>query len=146
MHKPLTLEGWQVWDLVGRLGGQLRVTPGAVIGWDMSAALALGTALGLSPPAMAELLPVVEAVMVAKSNRQYHEEDGQNTAFSVTLAHPDTGWDHFADAWRVELADGTVLGERVLVHPHEAEQPFTRSLSGVAIPEGVGQVFIRSRK
>ena len=22
--------------------------------------------------------------MVAKSNRQYHEEDGQNTAFSVT--------------------------------------------------------------
>ena len=35
------LEGWQVWDLVGRLGGQLRVIPGAVIGWDMGAALAL---------------------------------------------------------------------------------------------------------
>ena len=73
------------------------------------------------------------------------QRPGGNTAFSVTLAHPDTGWGHFADAWRVELADGTVLGERVLVHPHEAEQPFTRSLSGVAIPEGVGQVFIRSR-
>jgi hypothetical protein len=40
LNRPLTYEGWQVWDLVGRLGGQLRVLlPGAVIGWDMSAAL-----------------------------------------------------------------------------------------------------------
>ncbi|RBI69914.1 hypothetical protein DQW77_15190 [Roseovarius sp. TE539] len=60
----------QVWDLVGRLGGQLRVQPRAVIGWDMSAALALGNALGVPPLAMAELLPVLEAVMVVKLNAQ----------------------------------------------------------------------------
>lgn len=48
--------------------------------------------------------------------------------FSVTLTHPDTGWDHYADGWRVEDADGTVLGLRVLAHPHVNEQPFTRSL------------------
>ena len=64
------MEGWQVWDLVGRLGGQLRVLPGAVIGWDMAAALALGDALGIPPHAVAELLPVIEAVMVEKVNEQ----------------------------------------------------------------------------
>jgi len=51
-------------------GGQLRVLPGAVIGWDLTAALALGDALGIPPLAMAELLPVIEAVMVARLNEQ----------------------------------------------------------------------------
>ena len=57
-------------DLVQRLGGQLRIVPGAVIGWDMGAALALGAALGISPPAIAELLPALEAVMVRRVNEQ----------------------------------------------------------------------------
>jgi hypothetical protein len=39
-----------------------------VIGWDMGAALALGQALGVPPLAMAELLPGIETVMVAKIN------------------------------------------------------------------------------
>ncbi|SIO34907.1 hypothetical protein SAMN05444722_1587 [Rhodovulum sp. ES.010] len=50
--------------------------PGAVIGWDMSAAVALGDALGVPPLAMAELLPVIEAVMVAKLNEQMERPDG----------------------------------------------------------------------
>jgi hypothetical protein len=29
LNRPQTLEGWQVWDLAQRLGGQLRVIPGA---------------------------------------------------------------------------------------------------------------------
>ena len=62
--------------MVGRLGGQLRVLPGAVIGWDMSAALALGDALGIPPLAMAELLPAVEAVMVTKLNEQMDHSNG----------------------------------------------------------------------
>ena len=74
LHKPLTLEGWQVWDLVQRLGGQMRVTGGmsggAVLGWDMAAALQLGAALGLSPLIIAELLPPIEAMMVRKMNAQ----------------------------------------------------------------------------
>ncbi|MCQ0971489.1 hypothetical protein MLD63_13775 [Paracoccus sp. TK19116] len=72
----MTLEGWQVWDLVGRLGGQLRVLPGAVIGWDLSAALALGDALGVPPLEMAELLPVIEAVMVRKLNEELSANGG----------------------------------------------------------------------
>ena len=80
MHKPLTLEGWQVWDLVQRLGGQVRVaggmSGGAVLGWDMGAALQLGTALGLSPLIVAELLPPIEAVMVRKINETLQAGSG----------------------------------------------------------------------
>ena len=74
LHRPITLEGWQVWDLVQRLGGQVRVaggmSGGAVLGWDMGAALQLGAALGLSPVIVAELLPPIEAVMVRKINEE----------------------------------------------------------------------------
>ena len=50
--------------------------PGGVIGWDMSAALALGDALGVPPLAMAELLPVIEAVMVRKLNEELSANGG----------------------------------------------------------------------
>ena len=63
--------------------------------------------------------------------------------FDVTLRHADTGWEHYADAWSVIGPDGAVLGKRVLAHPHVNEQPFTRSLTGVAIPEGVTSVRLR---
>ena len=69
---------------------------------------------------------------------------GDNTyRFDVTLLHADTGWDHYANKWEVVAPDGTVLGTRVLAHPHVDEQPFTRSLGGVEIPAGVDQVTIR---
>ena len=51
-----------------RLGGQLRVVPGAVIGWDMGAALTLAAALGVPSLAAAELLPEIEAVMARRLN------------------------------------------------------------------------------
>lgn len=65
--------------------------------------------------------------------------------FSVTVRHDDEGWDHYADAFEVVGPDGVVLGTRVLVHPHENEQPFTRSLGAVGVPEGVSEVTIRAR-
>jgi len=65
-------------------------------------------------------------------------------SFSVTLKHGDTGWDHFANKWEVVGPDGTVLGTRPLAHPHVNEQPFTRSLGGVNIPEGITKVTIRA--
>lgn len=65
--------------------------------------------------------------------------------FDVTISHPDTGWEHYADGWRVLDMDGQELGMRVLAHPHVNEQPFTRSLSGVRIPEGTKQVQLQAR-
>lgn len=69
--------------------------------------------------------------------------DGGDWTFSVTLSHGDTGWDDYADGWRIVMADGTVLGTRVLLHPHVNEQPFTRSLGGVSVPEGA-EIFIEA--
>ena len=65
--------------------------------------------------------------------------------FDVTLRHPDTGWEHYADGWEVLAMDGTRLGFRELLHPHVDEQPFTRSLSAIAIPADVSEVTIRAR-
>ena len=65
-----------MWDLVGRLGGQLRVIPGAVLGWDMGAALTLAQALGIDILIAAELLPEIEVVMVRKLNEQIGENHG----------------------------------------------------------------------
>ena len=48
----------------------MRAIPGAVLGWDMTAALALAQALGLNPMVVAELLPELEAVMVRRLNEQ----------------------------------------------------------------------------
>ena len=80
LHQPLTIEGWQVWDLVQRLGGQVRVaggmSGGVVLGWDIGAALQLGAALGLSPLILAELLPPIEAVMVRKTNEEIEQRHG----------------------------------------------------------------------
>ncbi|MGB1109528.1 MAG: hypothetical protein ACPG4N_04185 [Gammaproteobacteria bacterium] len=71
---------------------------------------------------------------------------GDHFRFDVTLRHADRGWDHYANRWRVLSLDGqTTYGTRTLHHPHVNEQPFTRSLSGVAIPAGVDTVLITAR-
>lgn len=65
---------------------------------------------------------------------------------SATVRHRDEGWDHYADAWQVVDPDsGEVYGERELLHPHDAEQPFTRSLRGLELPDGVTVVTVRAR-
>ena len=65
-------------------------------------------------------------------------------SFDVTVSRADEGWDHYANRWDVVASDGTVLGTRTLHHPHETEQPFTRSLRGVRVPDGVVSVTIRA--
>jgi len=73
------------------------------------------------------------------------ENTGSRTyRFSVTIRHADTGWDHYANRFEVLSPDGTVLGTRTLHHPHVNEQPFTRSLSGVRIPNPVTSVTVRA--
>ena len=64
--------------------------------------------------------------------------------FDVTVRHTDEGWKHYANKWDVTAPDGTVLGTRVLAHPHDNEQPFTRSLAGVKISEDIYEVTVRA--
>jgi len=82
--------------------------------------------------------------------RAVHSIDGSWT-FHVTVRHQDTGWEDYADGWDVVDPEGNVLKinpddpfTRLLLHPHENEQPFTRSQSGIPIPAGVSQVSVRA--
>jgi len=80
---------------------------------------------------------VINVVITAQGSGSYR--------FDVTVRSPDTGWDKYADLWEVRAADGSVLGERVLTHPHVDEQPFTRSQSGISIPTDVPTVTVVAR-
>lgn len=92
----------------------------------------------------------IEADADVLSVRAVEAADGTWT-FHVTVAHPDTGWEDYTDGWDVVTPDGTVLKAneddpftRLLLHPHEAEQPFTRSQSGLIVPDGVTQLTVRA--
>ena len=99
--------------------------------------LILAATLGLASGAATAGEADVVGVEVSKSGESSYR-------FDVTVAHGDEGWDHYADAWDVVAPDGTVLGTRVLAHPHENEQPFTRSTT-VTIPDGITEVTIRAK-
>jgi hypothetical protein len=91
-----------------------------------------------SPVAVGEqLYPDVIAVDV--------RADGGRFDFDVTLSSPYDTPQRYADAFRVMDARGVVFGERVLLHDHQFEQPFTRDLYNVLISEGVTQVVVQGR-
>lgn len=80
---------------------------------------------------------VVSAKVVARG--------AQTFDFDVTVSSPYDTPQRYADAFRVMGKDGKVFGERVLLHDHADEQPFTRDLYGVKIPAGVRAVVIQAR-
>jgi hypothetical protein len=111
-----------------------------------------------TPTAAAETLPVqTDASEPAEAGnadvtfvRAVLNPDGSWT-FHVTVAHPDTGWEDYANGWDVVLPDGSVVRPdpespftRLLLHPHVEEQPFTRSQSGISIPAGTPTVTVRA--
>ena len=103
---------------------------------------------------MPEPSPTAPAASGGNADVEYvtaeQQQDGTWT-FTVTVRHPDTGWEDFADGWDVVLPDGTVVKRspddpftRPLTHPHVDEQPFTRSQSGLEIPAGTDTVTVRA--
>ncbi len=103
----------------------------------MTFRLAASTAITLcltGPVAMADPPRIVDATATHAS---------MGWRFDVSISHPDTGWDHYASGWEVVDATGKRLGYRELLHPHVDEQPFTRSLRNVMVPDGTTEVFIR---
>jgi len=100
-----------------------------------SLGLVTGLALFFSTQAKSGEADVVGVNIEAMGEGRYR--------IDTSILHADTGWDHYADRWDVVAPDGTVLGSRVLAHPHENEQPFTRSLT-LQIPAGITEVTIRA--
>ncbi len=91
--------------------------------------------VALSGPAMAGQVEIVHTQFVLR---------GDTWQVHTTLRHGDTGWEHYADAWRVVNEKGDVLGTRTLFHPHVDEQPFTRSQGGITIAKETPIVFVEA--
>jgi len=65
--------------------------------------------------------------------------------FSTTVRHNDQGWEHYADGWEVLDLAGNQLGFRKLHHPHDNEQPFTRSQCNIKVPSEITKVLVRAK-
>lgn len=92
---------------------------------------------------LAALLPASAIAGEADVLDAKAQRSGDQWRISATIRHADTGWDHYANGFEVVGPDGTVLGTRVLYHPHVEEQPFTRSHT-LSIPEGIAEVTVRA--
>ena len=79
---------------------------------------------------------VIEAVDVTKMKNDTY-------TFDVRILHKDSGWNHYVNRYEVLDEQHKVLATRTLWHPHEHEQPFTRSLSGVKL-NGLAYVYVRA--
>lgn len=62
----------------------------------------------------------------------------------ATVKSRDRGWDYYADRIEAVTRDGKILGTRILVHPHDDEQPFTRELDQLKIPPGIKEIVVRA--
>jgi len=65
--------------------------------------------------------------------------------FNTSVRHNDQGWEHYSDGWEVIDLKGNQLGFRLLGHPHDNEQPFTRQLCSIKIPSGISKVVVRAK-
>lgn len=90
------------------------------------------------------VMPTLVLADKAQVMRAKATQTGATWRIDVTVKHADAGWDHYADGWGVFTESGKKLGYRELLHPHDTEQPFTRSLTGVKIPAGTTTIVIRA--
>ncbi len=66
--------------------------------------------------------------------------------FDTTVRHDDQSWDDYADAWQVvNPFTDEIIAERILAHPHDNEQPFTRSQGNITIPPDLTYVIVRAK-
>jgi hypothetical protein len=73
------------------------------------------------------------------------EPSGDGWRLSATISSPYDSPERYADAFRVLTPAGEQLGVRELLHDHAGEQPFTRSLEGLEIPDDVAEVIVEGR-
>ena len=64
--------------------------------------------------------------------------------FKVSVLHDDEGPEHYATQYEVLTLDGKQITNRILLHSHVNEQPFTRDTKG-SIPDGVTEILVRAK-
>ncbi len=120
------------WSEVGRIMKKFYTV--IVLSLLIAVPLAQGKAVTTSPLDFAQVTYV----------KALQSEQG-SWCFTTQVQHNDQGWDHYADAWQVVDMEGNVLAERKLAHPHDNEQPFTRSLCEINIKTNVHKVMVRAK-
>ena len=101
-----------------------------------SASVLASSLICVSPLAAAGAADVIGAT-ARRSN------DGTWT-FEVSMRCDDKNATYFCDRFEIMTLDKRVLGVRRLLHDHADEQPFTRALHGVRLPDAVARrVLIR---
>lgn len=112
--------------------GRRLTSPVRALAVALAAALLLPT---VAHVAMAGDADVVDARIEAVGDGRFR--------IDATVAHADTGWEHYADRFDVLGPDGTLIGTRTLAHPHVNEQPFTRSVT-LEIPQDITRITVRA--
>lgn len=90
----------------------------------------------LATPALADAPQVITAELT---------RNGAQWSVTVVLSHEDSGWDHFASGFEVDMPDGTRIAYKELTRPHPDSTRIDVSLGGLSIPEGTDHVLIRTR-
>jgi hypothetical protein len=99
----------------------------------------VGAVVAYGQSATGHLFPDVIAVTASSRGADVFD-------FAVTITSPYDTAQRYADGFRVSAGlGGTVYGERILLHDHADEQPFTRGLQGIRIPPGVHSVLVQGR-
>ena len=105
-------------------------TPMATPGMPTPTATLVARQASNGVPTEAEVINV----LVSGEERAY--------SFSVTVSSPDTGCEEYVDWWEVVTPDGAIVYRHTLLHSHVDEQPFTVSVSDVAIEPGMTEVVV----
>lgn len=72
--QPLTIEGWECWDLIQRCQGQIRFVDKHFIGFDLTAVVTVAKSLGYNEDVMIRLLEHAEAGVA----EAFRSNDGHN--------------------------------------------------------------------
>lgn len=122
----------------GRGACTIRIMSRRTVAWAVLLAVSLASCVGAWAQPATQRYPDVVSVNVASRGQERFD-------FDVTVSSPYDTAARYADAFRVMSKEGRVFGERVLLHDHAGEQPFTRDLYGVAIPRGIRVVVVQAR-
>ena len=131
---------WQVLEPATREGDVLRVPAGT----EQATVTFIGGTLALN---LADVQRWDYAHVLGtrwQPTNSSNTNDPDTYTVHATVRHADAGWDNYANVFRVVPAsDNSQVsnGVRELLHPHDNEQPFTRSQRGV---QAVGQVRVEA--
>lgn len=97
-----------------------------------------GASGGTTSGASSQMYPDIQ-------DAELESEGGGTYSLSVTVSSPYDSPERYANGWRVLAPDGTVLGKHELLHEHSETQPFTRTQTGLEIPEGTEKITVEGR-